>query len=273
VENLRILGGGLTPTLAWELPNLTGFDVDRIRVWIFNDVTDDRFFQTTLAVTATQFQVPGGVLQGTGQYVFAVLLDDLRGGGIVENNSRAFTAPYTPAQDIEASAIDLGSDRVAVRGLTDSDDDFYSFGLTAGQVASLVLTKLDNLGEVGLGLFNSAGALLQTGVGGATNVDQVIRNFVAPATGTYFARVSGVVAGLEYSLVVTRNADFDLEPNSLALDAQDLSLTGRVLGSVGAADTADQYLVQANPGDVLTFRTTTPGGGFGLDRLHPILTV
>src|SRR5262249_3375462 len=50
----------------------------------------------------------------------------------------------------------------------------------------------------------------------ATNLDEVINNFVAPTTGTYYVRVAGagqMDAGKDYNLVVTRNADFDTEPH------------------------------------------------------------
>ena len=44
--------------------------------------------------------------------------------------------------------------------------------------------------------------------------------------------------GTEYSLVVTKNADFDTEPNDdLAPDAQDVGVTGRVLGAIAAGVT------------------------------------
>jgi len=46
--------------------------------------------------------------------------------------------------------------------------------------------------------------------------DQIIRNFIAPATGTYYARIASD-AETDYSLLVTRNTQFDLQPgNSLA---------------------------------------------------------
>jgi hypothetical protein len=45
-----------------------------------------------------------------------------------------------------------------------------------------------------------------------TNVDDLIDGFVAEQSGTYFARVRGD-AGTPYTLLVLRNAQFDLEPN------------------------------------------------------------
>lgn len=61
---------------------------------------------------------------------------------------------------------------------------------------------------------------LELGLPGApTNVDNVIRNFVAPTTDTYFPRVSGA-EGTDYSLLVTRNADFSIEDNDDIASAQ-----------------------------------------------------
>ncbi|MCH7751227.1 MAG: DVUA0089 family protein [Planctomycetes bacterium] len=76
---------------------------------------------------------------------------------------------------------------------------------------------------------------------GPTNVDSIISNFVAPETGTYFVRVSGG-DGTDYSLVVTRSADFSIEDNNSIDSAQEVLSTpaaGRqwVLGHILAQDT------------------------------------
>jgi len=57
-----------------------------------------------------------------------------------------------------------------------------------------------------------------------------INNFVAPASGWYYAGVSGN-AGTNYSLVVTRGSDFDIHGNSFA-NAQPLDGVNVVLGSI-----------------------------------------
>ena len=69
-----------------------------------------------------------------------------------------------------------------------------------------------------------------------TNVDDLISNFVAPASGTYYIRVTGTT-GTDYSLVATRNADFDLEDNNTIATAQPIlapEVAGRqwVLGAL-----------------------------------------
>src|SRR5262249_26652860 len=65
--------------------------------------------------------------------------------------------------------------------------------------------------------------------------DEVITDFVATVAGTYTARVSGAAGA--YSLVVTRNADFDAEANNTLAQAQSLFAGGAgrlwALGHVG----------------------------------------
>jgi subtilisin family serine protease len=56
------------------------------------------------------------------------------------------------------------------------------------------------------------------------NVDRIIRNFVAPTTGTYFVRLNSDQE-TDYSLLVTRNAEFDTEPNDSMATAQKVQST------------------------------------------------
>ena len=84
--------------------------------------------------------------------------------------------------------------------------DYYSFDLTAGQTATVVAESLN--GEPSRSrIVDGNGNVLATGVSGATNVSQSIENFVAPATGTYYIEITGD-PGLQYSVAVTRGADF-----------------------------------------------------------------
>ena len=104
--------------------------------------------------------------------------------------------------------------------------DYYSFTLAAGQSATLALTGLAGSGAT-LELLDSSGTLLTTGVA-AANVDQVISNFVSASGGTYYANV--IAGNDDYSLVVTKDADFDTEANSELTTAQPL---GPALTSLG----------------------------------------
>src|SRR6516164_1140321 len=86
--------------------------------------------------------------------------------------------------------------------------------------------------------------------------------------------VLGEVDSNEYSLVVTRNANFELESNDTAATAQPLGGSGVVLGAIGngvAASDADWYSFSVNAGDNLVLDTTTPSDGPGefLNTLNP----
>jgi hypothetical protein len=147
--------------------------------------------------------------------------------------------------------------------------DFYSFHLNAGQTATAAL-KVLTTANVTLELEDADGTSLAIGRTGATNLDRVLNNFVAPADGVYYLRVIGATGAdghKDYSLVVTRNADFDTEPNNTLATAQDISGTAGALGHVGGAGNADDYYgVNAVARETLSFQTRTPGdgpGGFG----------
>ena len=86
--------------------------------------------------------------------------------------------------------------------------------------------------------------------------------------------VLGDFDGNEYSLIVTRNANFELESNDTAANPQPLGGSGVVLGAIGngvAASDADWYSFSVNAGDNLVLDTTTPSDGPGefLNTLNP----
>ncbi|MCR4411149.1 MAG: S8 family serine peptidase [Thermoguttaceae bacterium] len=90
------------------------------------------------------------------------------------------------------------------------DLDVYSFSLDADQRATLALKAAN--GNAHLELLNAAGASLGQVSTGATNVNEVIE-FAGGAAGTYYARVTGDLY-VQYELVVTKGAEFDVENNS-----------------------------------------------------------
>ena len=65
----------------------------------------------------------------------------------------------------------------------------------------------------------------------SANVSEVISNFRAPTTGTYYVAVSGA-ASTGYSLVITRNAAFDTEPNDSFALAQNIDGARGALGAI-----------------------------------------
>jgi methionine-rich copper-binding protein CopC len=110
------------------------------------------------------------------------------------------------------------------------NQDFYSFALTAGQSATVVVDSLNGKAAQ-ITLMDGSGNVLATGVGGSTNVTQSIQNFVAGSSATYYVEVTGDV-GVKYSLTVTRGSNFDIEPNDTPNTSQPLTGTNGVLGSI-----------------------------------------
>jgi hypothetical protein len=150
------------------------------------------------------------------QVVLNAVLDDLSNGS------------QNTAQDLDSAFL---SGRAAVVGMAHSDQQWYQFSLAAGQSSTLVLS-----GPAHVALVNAAGNILATSHT-AGNVRDIISDFIAPATGTYYAVVGGTGTGA-YNLVVTRNGEFDTEPNSTPATAQDVLSAGPggtqyVFGNVG----------------------------------------
>jgi len=127
----------------------------------------------------------------------------------------------------------------------DAPPDWYSFDLKRGASATVAATALTD-GDVHVELYDSAGNLVARGLPDPqfslltfvrpANVDGLISNFVAPSSGTYYTRVTGA-SGTDYSLVVTRSADFSIEDNNEFESAQVIASTaaaGRqwVLGAI-----------------------------------------
>jgi hypothetical protein len=100
VRDVRVAGKGATPRLRWQLPDLAGFDIDRIRIAVRGGPRVQGRFLSALYTSgdlppgATSFRIPAGVLTPGEHYVFQVMLDDLEGGRL-ENRSSSFSAPYT----------------------------------------------------------------------------------------------------------------------------------------------------------------------------------
>jgi hypothetical protein len=103
IDKVRVTGKGTRPRISWELPNLNGFDIERIRVAVRgNPRVHGRFmsqlyFSGDLPPTATSYTIPAGVLAAGERYVFQVMLEDLE-AGVIENRSLSFSEPFTPAR-------------------------------------------------------------------------------------------------------------------------------------------------------------------------------
>jgi hypothetical protein len=215
----------------------------------------------------------------TGEYSIQVILNSA-----VENESHSGAANDTraKAQSLEPSFLSLtaasscssvSSDagRAAVLGHADvATADYYSFALAAGGTATLALVGLSGQAPA-LALEDSTGTTLAIGRTDATNVGQVINTFVAAKAGTYYVRITGAdPAGTDYSLVVTRNAEFDTEGNDTTSTAQDLispevSAQRWVMGSIDSAlgSPTDFYRITAAGNDTIEIATETPASKSG----------
>ncbi len=148
-------------------------------------------------------------------------------------------------------------------GLASPAIDYFSYTLAAGQTTTLAVTTQNSL-AVNVSLEDAQGNVLATGSppGNGSAVSSSINNFVAPAAGTYFAVVTGA-AGAAYSLVVNRDADFDLESSSGFATAQDISGTQGVLGDIlasPASPTENWYSVDLAADEAILLQTVTPPG-------------
>jgi hypothetical protein len=126
-------------------------------------------------------------------------------------------------------------------------EDFYSFDLKAGQSATIALKALGG-GNVHVTLLAADGTPLALGTSGASNVDELISDFIATAGGTYYVKVTGD-SGTQYSLVVTRNADFDTESNSSFDTAQPITATPVDASQTVLGHVTSERLIELNATD------------------------
>ncbi|MEN6308293.1 MAG: Ig-like domain-containing protein, partial [Anaerohalosphaeraceae bacterium] len=139
-------------------------------------------------------------------------------------------------------------DTVEVSSVSNTDPDFYSFKLAANQTATMVLKT--NRSKAALELQDAAGTNLASGTAIAVNADLVIKNFTAPASGTYYIQVTGGY-GMEYNLLLIRDGAFDLERNDNVTSAQDLTAPTRgeyVLSLKTQISPQNDYKITASTG-------------------------
>jgi hypothetical protein len=151
--------------------------------------------------------------------------------------------------------------------------DYYSVQLNAGDRATFALKNQAGGGALTtMALEDARGFMLATTLNGGSNADEVISNYIAPATGLYYLHIDrGSSTG--YGLVVTRNAAFDPKTNASFAAAQDLTGSSGALGALSGT-TPDWYKVTL-PGiqNGLLVQTSTPLGGpaQALNALDPTI--
>ena len=102
-----------TPTISWDLPDLTGFDVDQVRLRAIDAASGLQVFQAILAPTATEFTIASGFLESGHSYYYRVILVDLE-GSLQENRSNAFSATAVAVPEPSTLALLL----VALAGVS-----------------------------------------------------------------------------------------------------------------------------------------------------------
>jgi outer membrane protein assembly factor BamB len=108
-------------------------------------------------------------------------------------------------------------------------------------------------------LYDSGGTLLAIGDTTASNLNQLIKSFVAPAAGKYYIKISGTGIS-DYSLIVTRGADFHTHPNGNQVEAQRLDGTQTVLGAI--VNPGFLYSQEGPSNPYLTHETDPSTGAF-----------
>lgn len=137
-------------------------------------------------------------------------------------------------------------------------EDLYSFTLAAGQVVSATVENV-TAGALDIDILNSAGNPVASGVSGATNIDEIVANYVAPSAGNYYLRVSGP-ANIQYQAQVIRGGTFDAEANDSFATAQ-LLANGPAAGALGFVSSTndDWYQIALPANSTITIGTSTPG--------------
>jgi len=191
VQDLTVTEGGLTPEIAWTLPDLTGYDVENVRVRIYDDATNNMIFASSaMAPTTSEYTIPASILLAGGQYVFAWNWRTWKRGA-----RRTVPAPLPrPTRHIRISMpllfCSMGRPTDGGDGVHEKCFSSLQFQPGRREAATLVLTGLGE-GDFSFTLENGAGTVFAIGAGGAENVDESIRQFVAPDPGTYFVRIVG----------------------------------------------------------------------------------
>jgi hypothetical protein len=181
---------------------------------------------------ATYRVVVGGADGTTGTFTVTA---NLNAALETESHGGPANSLANSAQDLENSFISLLNannsgnvplpQRGAALGEISADmldsADWYRFDLKSGQFATIALNVLEGAGAQ-VELISPQGVTLAVGsTDRAFNADQIISDFLATSTGTYYLKVTST-SEAHYSVVVTRNAEFDTERNGSIGTAQDL---------------------------------------------------
>ncbi|MEM7010283.1 MAG: S8 family serine peptidase [Verrucomicrobiota bacterium] len=158
--------------------------------------------------------------------------------------------------------LDGASQRGAICGFAHAanSSDQFSFSGTAGETVTLVASSSETVSSLILWLPSGGLAAGSTAVSGG-NADRALRNHVLTQTGEYKVSTALDSAG-EYTLLVLKNADFDIEnnPGNEGGIAQG-NYSGRlILGHVSSGESVPAISAESEPNDAA-------GSGGGADDL------
>jgi hypothetical protein len=174
-------------------------------------------------------------------------------------SSWAYQSFFVPTYDAPNQYVGTGrSTRIAE---LPQSSDVFAIDLEAGQSMTVSVTGLGYLYGLALELRDDGGNLLALGAYG-TGFDAAIRDFVAPTTGTYFVSIRSETVA-DYSLLVTRDAAVDTEPNDGQFDAQSIGANGGAVGSLWGPFDSDWYRVTVAEGGSLDLAISVPAAGPG----------
>ncbi|HJZ58499.1 MAG TPA: FG-GAP-like repeat-containing protein, partial [Gemmataceae bacterium] len=141
---------------------------------------------------------------------------------------------------------------------------------SADAASNSVSIRLSTTPSIRVELQDAAGNVVAGATRGATNFDQGL-SFTPAASGIYYARVFGAAATANYTLVATRAAAFDAEPNnSTPATAQNLTGAAGVLGTVASVSTGGSTVPNANATTEGDFSNSFPFniGAFGIPSMR-----
>jgi hypothetical protein len=105
IHDIAVSDAGLTPTIAWTVPDLTGFDPNGIELRVIAS-NGSQIFRAGLGTSATSFEIPEGVLEAGQTYFYRLILFD-NAGGRIENRSNAFSGAVRVAFVPEPGTLGL----------------------------------------------------------------------------------------------------------------------------------------------------------------------
>jgi hypothetical protein len=107
LEDLTIVsGGGLTPTLTWTLPDLSGFDINTNLVTVFTTGGSQAVFN--LGGLGTTFAIPSGVLVPDTDYYFDVTIGYYNSDyGLIDDSETFTQSPYDVSSTPLPSSVSM----------------------------------------------------------------------------------------------------------------------------------------------------------------------